>query len=293
MKIITGLLFLIPLFLFALGVSDGDNALQQLKDGNERFKSGKSIHPNMDETRRLETVKNGQHPIAAVLTCSDSRVPVEIIFDQGIGDIFTVKVAGNVCDIDEIGSLEYAVEHLSIPLILVLGHSHCGAVTAIAKGEKVGDNISNLVDNIHYALDSAKKLFPNLNGEELVPESTNLNVYQSIKELFQFSPIAREAVKHGKLKVVGAVYDIETGQIQLLGNHPLEKELIELTSLPKVIPGNLTTSADNEKSINTFLSSSNLIYMGGFILICTLISWLVIFLSVRSKSKQKELELGE
>ena len=111
----------------ASGIS-ADEALRLLKEGNSRYVDGKPQHPRQDRARRALTAAQGQHPLAAVLTCSDSRVPAEIIFDQGIGDLFVVRVAGNVAATDEIGSIEYAVDHLATPLVVVLGHTQCGAV---------------------------------------------------------------------------------------------------------------------------------------------------------------------
>ena len=114
----------------ASGIS-ADEAMRVLKEGNARYVEGKLQHPHQDRARRALTAAQGQHPLATVLTCSDSRAPAEIIFDQGIGDIFVVRVAGNVAATDEIGSIEYAVDHLAVPLVVVLGHSQCGAVTAV------------------------------------------------------------------------------------------------------------------------------------------------------------------
>jgi len=104
-----------------------DEALENLKSGSIRFASGKSVHPRATASRLKETFSDGQHPFSTVITCSDSRVPVERIFDQGIGDVFVIRVAGNVCDVDEIGSIEYEVDHLGTPVLVILGHRNCGA----------------------------------------------------------------------------------------------------------------------------------------------------------------------
>ena len=129
-----------------------DEAIHRLVEGNLRFSQGKSVHPNAGSAGVVETATNGQHPFAAILSCSDSRVPLEILFDQGIGDIFAVRVAGNVCGVDEMGSIEYAVEHVGTPLFLVLGHTECGAVKAAASKAETHGNIKLLVDKVGPAV---------------------------------------------------------------------------------------------------------------------------------------------
>jgi carbonic anhydrase len=203
-----------------------DKALQNLKEGNERFVSGKSSHPRMDSARVIETSKNGQHPFATILTCSDSRVPAELIFDQGIGDIFIVRVAGNVCSTDEAGTIEYGAGHLGSPLLVVLGHTGCGAVTAVATGAEVHGNIAPLVANIKPAVAKASAANPHLSGTDLVPEAIKANCWQSIESLFKSSEEVRELVKSGKLKVVAAIYNISTGKIGWLGEHPDQVKLL-------------------------------------------------------------------
>src|SRR5688572_3946938 len=111
-----------------------DASLMLLKEGNARYASGKSQHPHLDAERRSSTVSQGQEPFATILACSDSRDPVELIFDRGVGDLFVVRVAGNVAGISELASVEYGVGHLNTPLLIVMGHTKCGAVTAVVKG---------------------------------------------------------------------------------------------------------------------------------------------------------------
>jgi carbonic anhydrase len=204
-----------------------DEAIQRLKDGNDRFVAGKSSHPDATVERREDTAKNGQHPFAVVVSCSDSRVPVEIVFDQGIGDLFVVRVAGNVCNRDEIGSVEYGTDHLATPVLVVLGHTHCGAVTAVAQGAELPGNVAALVRNIHPAVETAKKTHPGVEGDALVAAAIDANVWQSIADLLKNSPIARERVEAGKLKIVGAVYDIEAGQVKWLGENPDQQKLLK------------------------------------------------------------------
>jgi carbonic anhydrase len=203
-----------------------DKALQNLKDGNDSFIAGKSSHPRMDSARIMETSKNGQHPFATILTCSDSRVPAELIFDQGVGDIFIVRVAGNVCNKDEAGTIEYGVGHLGTPLLVVLGHTGCGAVTAVATGAQLHGNVAALVSNIKFAVTKASAANPHLCGTDLVPETIKANCWQSIEDLYKSSPEVCELVKAGKLKVVAAIYNISTGKVGWLGTHPDQNKLL-------------------------------------------------------------------
>jgi methyl-accepting chemotaxis protein len=206
-----------------------DAALIRLNEGNARFVSGQSAHPDLGAARRAETAGTGQHPFATVLTCSDSRCPVERLFDQGIGDVFVVRVAGSVCGTDEIGSIEYGVGHLETPLLVVLGHTQCGAVTAVATGADLHGNIPPLVKNIKPAVATAQAKFPDLKGKELVPAAIEANVWQAIDDLFRGSPEVREQVERGAAKVVGAIYHIEDGRIEWLGVHPEQERLLAYT----------------------------------------------------------------
>ncbi len=160
-----------------------DEAVQRLTQGHARFLAGKSSHPNADAARRQQTAAEGQHPFATILSCSDSRVPLEVLFDQGIGDIFVIRVAGNVCGVDEMGSIEYGVDHVGTPLLVVLGHSQCGAVTAAAAAAELHGSIKPLVARIAPAVAKAQAAHPELHGKDLVPAATEANVWQSIEEL--------------------------------------------------------------------------------------------------------------
>jgi carbonic anhydrase len=200
--------------------------MKMLQAGNERFVAGQSRHPRLDAKRLLETAENGQHPFATVITCSDSRVPVEMLFDQGVGDVFVIRVAGNVCDVDEAGSIEYGVDHLGTPLFVVLGHTHCGAVTAVTTEAKLHGNIPALVDNIQPAVAKARAANPHLTAVELVPEAIKANCWQSIEDLIRTSAPTRERIKAGKLKIVAAIYNIRTGKVGWLGAHPEQDGLV-------------------------------------------------------------------
>jgi carbonic anhydrase len=165
------------------------------------------------------------HPFATIIACSDSRVPVELLFDQGIGDLFVIRVAGNVVGEDETGSIDYAVEHLECPLIVVLGHRKCGAVTAAVEHVKDSPSIMALVDHIEPAVTKVLNRHPELSGEQLVEATVEENVWHSVEDLTQRSEITRERIASGKLTVVGAVYDIATGRVRWLGHHPNEYRL--------------------------------------------------------------------
>jgi carbonic anhydrase len=209
----------------APGIS-ADEALRVLKGGNARYVEGKSQHPHQDRARRALTGAQGQHPLAAVLTCSDSRAPAEIIFDQGIGDIFVIRVAGNVAATDEIGSIEYAVDHLGTPVVVVLGHSQCGAVTAVVDDSKLPPNIANLVAPIKPAVDKAREANPQAAKEEILKAAITDNVWQAIDDMLRQSPIIREKVRGNQVQVVGALYDLDSGQVQWLGPHPDQTQLL-------------------------------------------------------------------
>lgn len=200
-------------------------AMSQLKEGNARFVSGKSQFPRQDLARLSETA-SAQHPKATILTCSDSRIPVEKVFDQGIGDLFVIRVAGNVCDVDETGTIEYGVDHLGTPILLVLGHTKCGAVTAVATGAEVHGSIPQLVDNIGPAVERAHQLNPSLEGKALVPAATTENIWQSIEDLLHRSSIIREKVIEGAVKVYGGLYHLEDGTVEWLGPHPRQTSLL-------------------------------------------------------------------
>lgn len=193
------------------------HALSVLRAGNDRFSHGAPRHPHETRRRLRETVRYGQHPVAAVLGCADSRVSPEIVFDQGIGDLFDVRVAGNVANEDEIASLEYAVEHLHTPLIVVLGHSRCGAVTAVVNGDKFpGPNLPHLTRHLREAVDASRRAHPQDTAARRIAHAVEANVREAIADLLRDSDVLREASRHGHVRVVGAVYDLESGRVTWL-----------------------------------------------------------------------------
>jgi carbonic anhydrase len=205
-----------------------DEALKMLKEGNERYLSGKPQYPQQGRERRALTAGQGQHPFATVLSCSDSRVPVELIFDRGIGDLFVVRVAGNVAAVDELGSMEYATDHLGTPIVVVMGHSQCGAVTAVVQNAKLHGNVAALIKPIQPAVARAKADNPGAGEEDLINAAIKANVWQAIEDIFQKSPEIKGLVKAGKVKVMGALYELDTGRVQWLGPHPDQEKHLGL-----------------------------------------------------------------
>jgi carbonic anhydrase len=205
---------------------NADEALAKLKEGNTRYVAKASVAPHQDAARRHETATDGQHPFATILSCADSRVPLEILFDQGVGDIFAVRVAGNVAAVDEIGTMEYGAEHLGVPLIVVLGHTKCGAVTAVVKNEPVTENIGQLVAPIVPAVKSVKSRFASASLDEVVNKSIEANIWQAISDIYAKSPLLKKMAAAGKIKVVGALYDIDAGTVQWFGEHPSNASLL-------------------------------------------------------------------
>ncbi len=203
-----------------------DQAIKLLQDGNERFVSGRSQFPNLDSARRAETATLGQRPFAAVLSCSDSRAPVEEIFDRGVGDIFVIRVAGNICQTSETASAEYAIGHLGAPLLVVMGHSSCGAVTAAVQDAHAEGSIPALLDSIKPAVARAREENPGAQGNELIAEAIKDNVWQSIEDLLTASPTVRAAVAKGQVRIIGAVYRLESGSVSWLGEHPQQAKVI-------------------------------------------------------------------
>jgi len=187
-----------------------DSVLAELKTGNKHHVAHRYQHPHETLDRQRQLV-SGQHPHAEILSCSDSRVPPEIVFDQGLGDLFIIRVAGNVASDVEIGSLEYGAEHLHIPLLVVLGHESCGAVTAAVQGGPPEGHIAALIDLVNPAVEKTRGM-----PGDPVANAVRMNVEMVVKQLRSSTPILSELVAHGKLRIVGAVYSIETGSVTWL-----------------------------------------------------------------------------
>ena len=187
-----------------------ETALATLLAGNNRFVSGEVTHPDQGADRRIAQA-GGQTPFAVVLTCSDSRVAPELYFDQGIGSLFVIRNAGNVLDDHVIGSIEYAVEHLHVGLIVVVGHTKCGAVAATVAGGPAPGRIRSIVESIQPALASARD-----QPGDKIENVVRANARRGAGILAQVGPFIAEGVKAGKVIVVAARYDLTTGTVELL-----------------------------------------------------------------------------
>ncbi len=215
MKYLSAILILIAVMLTghqAEPTVTPDSVLGELKTGNAHHVRHQYQHPHETIARQRELVA-GQHPHAEILSCADSRVPPEIIFDQGLGDLFVVRVAGNVATDTEIGSLEYGAEHLHIPLLVVLGHESCGAVTAAVQGGNAEGHISVLMSLIKPAVDKSQRI-----PGDRIANAVRTNVQMVVQQLRSSTPILSELVAHGKLKIVGGVYSLETGEVTWLSD---------------------------------------------------------------------------
>lgn len=198
-----------------------DEALKKLVEGNTRFVESKQAHKDLGNTRRTELTK-GQKPFAVVLSCSDSRVPPEHVFDQGLGDIFVIRVAGNIADPIELGSIEYALEHLDVPLVLVLGHQSCGAVKATVEGGKPEGNIGAIVKKIAPAVKDAKAKVKD--KDKLLDAAILQNTKNTVMALMKNSAIIRHLVEGQKVKIAAGVYRMTTGKMELVDLSPEEKK---------------------------------------------------------------------
>jgi carbonic anhydrase len=192
-----------------------DDALQRLKAGNARFVAGMARFPTMQKEILAELAK-GQHPYATILSCSDSRVPPELIFDAGLGELFIIRVAGNVFSPEIAGSLQYAWRHLRTPLFVVLGHTNCGAIAAAIdtrlRGTRQHSRIQLLVECI---LPGLQDLDPQLIPEAMLAQAVEANVRWTMRQILQ-TPEGQERQVEGWVKLVGAIYEIETGLVRFL-----------------------------------------------------------------------------
>ena len=191
----------------------GPEALQMLLAGNERFVTGKLEHPNHCEESRRGLVSR-QDPFAVVLACADSRVPPVDVFDQGLGDLFVVRVAGNIINDQILGSIEYAVSHLHTTLVMVMGHSSCVAVGAVSQGVKLLGHIASLTPSIDAALKKAKGL-----EGCWVDNAAKELALTTAKKIATSEPIMADLVQEGKVTVVATYYDLESGEVSLLTEH--------------------------------------------------------------------------
>lgn len=191
-----------------ISIETPDQALAELKSGNQRFLDGKQINTNYKE--EIEETKNDQHPHSLILSCLDSRIPPEIIFDQGIGNIFVARVAGNIEDPNVLGSMEFATKVKGTKLIVVMGHNKCGAVKGAIDNADLG-NLTQLVDQIKPAITGDKT-----DMDMMITKTAEKNVELTIADILSESMVISDLVKEGKVKIVGAFYDLTTGQVTFM-----------------------------------------------------------------------------
>ena len=192
-------------------------ALERLKEGNQHYLSDNQPDNSLTGRNRRDEVVSGQDPFAIILGCSDSRAPAEIIFNQGVGDLFVIRVAGNIVGNTQVGSIEYATEQFGTKLVLVMGHTHCGAVMATLEEMErtkpsTSPNIQSIVDHIRPGLESLYRSDPSQSPDNLLQEAVRENVRSSVKELRQ-SPLLGNLIQKEGLKVVGAEYSLESGKV--------------------------------------------------------------------------------
>lgn len=205
------LITLSPLFsIFAVEDNPSKNPLERLKQGNHRYVTSATVCHEDWAAKRAAKVQ-GQAPFAIIVSCSDSRVPPEIIFDQALGALFVVRVAGNIVDDFAIGSIEYGVNVLGANLILVLGHANCGAVDAALKGLKFDNHIQSILTAIQPAVNAVK-------GESgnLLEKATKINVKNVEEKLKKSKPVLANLIEKGKVQIIGGYYDLESGKVEFL-----------------------------------------------------------------------------
>jgi carbonic anhydrase len=190
-------------------VTNPDEAKKLLEDGNKRFVEGNMLEEDVSK-ENLKKLSGGQRPFAVIVSCSDSRVDPETVFDEGLGDIFVIRDAGNVLDKVTLGSIEYGAEHLKAPLIVVLGHEKCGAVQAAVDKAKGSENLQGILDKVNISVKSVES--KNLSKDKVYQEVENENIKNTVSEI-EKDPVIEELVKSNKVKVVGAKYHIETGEV--------------------------------------------------------------------------------
>ncbi len=189
-----------------------DTALQILKEGNLRFVN--NLKANRNLLQQVNETCNGQYPFATILSCIDSRISAELIFDQGLGDIFSIRIAGNVSNKDILGSMEFATKLAGSKVIVVLGHTRCGAITGACEQVKLG-NLTSLLDKIQPAIDQEQTIQENRTGSnpDFVKNVTKINVHLTIEGIRKESSIIAEMEKNQEIKIVGGLYDVENGSV--------------------------------------------------------------------------------
>lgn len=199
-------------------------ALSRLREGNSRFVAGTSNHESMSPARR-HALATGQEPFAIILGCSDSRVPAELVFDQGLGDLFVIRIAGNIVAPSQIGSVEFAAERFGTPLVVVLGHSRCGAVSATLEAiagsqQSTSRHIHSIVERVRPSVEPLLATELRQDPEALVKQAVRANVRASANQLRHGSDMLEQLIQKNKLLIVGAEYSLETGEVDFFEGVP-------------------------------------------------------------------------
>lgn len=209
--------------ILALMIS-AEDALMKLREGNRRFAAGDIDAGSMASRSHQAGMSDGQAPFAIVLACSDSRVPVELVFDQGLGDLFVIRVAGNVVAPSQVGSIEFAASQFGTKLVVVLGHSNCGAVVATLKELSLeqthrSPNLRAIVDRVRPAVEPVLNAHAHSDEETLTRAAVRANIHASVEQLSQGSRLLEQYISDGELRIVGAEYSIETGRVDFFEGH--------------------------------------------------------------------------
>jgi len=204
-----------------------EQARQQLAEGNQRFAGGGARRPHSNLSRMVELAREEPAPVAVVVGCIDSRVPPEIIFDQGLGDLMVVRLAGIPGATELVGSVELAVQAFGIPLVVVLGHTHCAALAAAAAGQAQDGNLLDLQEWLTPAVDHVRTRQPSLPPAQFAREVELENTRLAVEALLHGSPLLRQAVREGRLQIWGAMYSLESCLVEWLGRHAQEAEILD------------------------------------------------------------------
>jgi carbonic anhydrase len=188
-----------------------DNALELLKEGNHRFLNNLKINRNL--LQQVNETTEGQHPFAVIISCMDSRTSAELIFDQGLGDIFSIRIAGNVINDDIVGSTEFGTKAVGAKIVIVLGHSSCGAIYGAIQNVQLG-KLSSVTDKVRRCIPQIQAAHSHASEKDLIPLVCKENVLQGIQDLRENSAILKEMEKNGEIKIVGGMYDIASGEVE-------------------------------------------------------------------------------
>ena len=207
------------------------NALARLREGNHRFATDQNATSSLSNSARRAALMSGQEPFAIILGCSDSRVPAELVFDQSFGDLFVIRVAGNVVAPSQVGSVEFAASRFGTRLVVVMGHSQCGAITAALEelqGHATNDseNLRDIVDRVRPSVETVLSIMRHASQEDLVREAVRANVRASVEHLRHGSALLEKLIRETGLLIVGAEYSLETGVVDFFENVPAGRDLI-------------------------------------------------------------------